>query len=77
VNAVKKPRRPKIYELANSESVVRWFWIPCDVFILYPLRPAVTQEQHDQQTRAVLAYVAAKTHLPLCDIGEPVARWYL
>ena len=77
LNTVKKPRRPKIYELASSETVVRWFWIPRDVFFLYPLRPAVSQEQHDHQTRALLAYVAAKTHLPLCDIGEPVARWYM
>ena len=77
LNTVKKPRRPKIYELANSETVVRWYWIPRNVLFLYPLRPAVPQEQHDHQARTLLAYVAAKTHLPLCDIGEPVARWYM
>jgi hypothetical protein len=77
VNTVKKARRPKVYELASSETVVRWFWIPREMRFTYPLRPAVTQEQHDRQMQALLAFVAAKTHLPLCDIGEPVARWYM
>jgi hypothetical protein len=77
VNAVKKAKRPKMYELSNSDTIVRWIWVPHDVYFFYPLKPELPYEQYNQQMQALLEFVAAKTHLPLYDISEPVARWYM
>jgi cell division protein FtsW (lipid II flippase) len=77
VNAVKKAKRPKMYELSNSDIIVRWIWVPRDVYFFYPFKPELPYEQYDQQMQALLEFVAAKTHLPLYDISEPVARWYM
>lgn len=77
VNAAKKSRRPRMYELGNSDTIVRWIWVPCDVTFLYMLKPTVPCEEHAGQMQALLQLVEAKTHLPLYDISDPKARWYM
>ena len=76
VNAVKKPRRPRVYELANEDTLVRWMWVQRDITPLYIFRPTIPQEEFDRQMQGLLEVVAGKTHLPLYDISEPRAkRW--
>jgi hypothetical protein len=43
----------------------------------YPLRPTLPYEEYNQQMQALIQFVAAKTRLPLYDISEPSARWYM
>ena len=77
VNAVKKPRRPRFYELANEDTLVRWIWVQRDITPLYILRPTIPQEEFDRQMQGLLEVVAGKTHLPLYDISEPRAKWWM
>ena len=77
VNAVKKPRRPRIYELANEDTLVRWMWVQRDITPLNIFRPTIPQEEFDRQMQGLLEVVAGKTHLPLYDISEPRAKWWM
>jgi len=77
VNAVKKPRRPRVYELSNSDTIARWIWIPPNITFFYPLRPTLPFGEYNEQMRALADFVAAKTHLPLYDISEPTVKWYM
>jgi hypothetical protein len=77
VNAVKKPRRPRVYELANEDTLVRWMWVQRDITPLYIFRPTIPQEEFDRQMQGLLEVVAGKTHLPLYDISEPRAKWWM
>jgi MFS family permease len=77
VNAVKKLRRPRFYELANEDTLVRWIWVQRDITPLYILRPTIPQEEFDRQMQGLLEVVAGKTHLPLYDISEPRAKWWM
>lgn len=70
VNGVKKPGRPKVYELANEDTLVRWLWVPSDAFPIFTLRPTIPQGEYDRQMHALLQVVEAKTHLPLYDISK-------
>ncbi len=77
VNAVKKPRRPRVYELANEDTLVRWMWVQRDITPLFIFRPTILQEEFDRQMQGLLEVVAGKTHLPLYDISEPRAKWWM
>jgi len=77
VNAVKKPRRPRVYELANEDTLVRWMWVQRDITPLFIFRPTIPQEEFDRQMQGLLEVVAGKTHLPLYDISEPRAKWWM
>jgi NADH:ubiquinone oxidoreductase subunit 3 (subunit A) len=77
VNAVKKPRRPRVYELANEDTLVRWMWVQRDSTPLFIFRPTIPQEEFDRQMQGLLEVVAGKTHLPLYDISEPRAKWWM
>jgi len=73
VNDTKKPKRPKFYELATSDTVARWMWLPPGMTFSYAFQsPLPLEEYHRQQ--AVLKLIAAKTHLPLYDIGPSKAK---
>jgi hypothetical protein len=65
--------KPKViyYELSGQTSRITWIWIekPRSVFI--PWRPAIPNEQYQQQMRALTALVQEKTGLPLYDLSEP------
>ena len=77
VNAVKKARRPKTYELASTDTIVRWIWIPGNVTPFFMLKPIVPQEEYDRQMQGLLEVVAGRTHLPLYDISQQKAAWYM
>jgi len=77
VNAVKKPRRPRFYELANEDTLVRWMWVQRDITPLFIFRPTIPQEEFDRQMQGLLEVVAGKTHLSLYDISEPRAKWWM
>ena len=77
VNAVKKPRRPKTYELASTDTIVRWIWVPGNITSLFILKPAIPQEEYDRQMQGLLEVVAGRTHLPLYDISQQKAAWYM
>jgi len=77
VNAVKKARRPKSYELASADTIVRWIWVPGDVTPLFMLKPAIPRQEYDRQMQGLLEMVAGRTHLPLYDISQQKAAWYM
>jgi flagellar basal body-associated protein FliL len=77
VNAVKKARRPKTYELASTDTIVRWTWIPGDITPLFMLKPTIPQQDYDRQMQSLLEVVAGRTHLPLYDISQQKAAWYM
>ncbi len=77
VNAVKKARGPKTYELASPDTIVRWMWIPGDITPLFMLKPTIPQQDYDRQMQSLLEVVAGRTHLPLYDISQPRAAWYM
>lgn len=68
VNDPKKPKRAKVYELATSETVARWMWLPPGMTFSYAFHPPLPLEEYHRQ-QAVLQLIEAKTHLPLYDIG--------
>lgn len=77
VNAVKKPRRPKTYELISQDTLVHWMWIPRNVSPLIMFHPTIPQEEYDRQMQGLLEVVAGRTHLPLYDISQSKAAWYM
>lgn len=74
VNDPKNPRRPKVYELASSDTVARWMWLPPRLPFFSVYQPTLPLEEYQQQMQAVLQLIEAKTHLPLYDIGPPNDR---
>ena len=77
VNAVKKLRRPKSYELVSQDTIVRWMWIPGTVSPLFMFHPTIPQEEYDRQMQGLLEVVAGRTHLPLYDISQQKTAWYM
>ncbi len=73
VNDPKKPKRPRVYELATSYTVARWMWLPLGMTFSYAFQPPLPLEEYHRQ-QAVLQLIAAKTHLPLYDIGPSKAK---
>jgi membrane protein YdbS with pleckstrin-like domain len=74
VNDPKKPKRPKVYELATSETVARWMWLPPGRTFFSALEPTLPLEEYHHKMQAVLQLIEAKTHLPLYDIGPSKAK---
>ena len=77
VSGINKPKRPKLYELSNPDTVARWIWLPRDMYFFYPLEPETSYEEYKQKMQALLEYIEAKTHLPLYDLTETTNKWYL
>lgn len=77
VNQVKKPRRPRIYELVGNDTLVRWMWIPRNAPVWQFLRPVIPYDEYERQMQGLLQLVEAKTNLPLYDISNPKAKWYM
>lgn len=77
VSGINKPRRPMMYELSNPEMVARWMWLPRNMYPFYPLEPELPYEEYNRKMQALLAFIAAKTHLPLYDLTETTTKWYL
>jgi len=73
VNDPKQPKRPKVYELATSETVARWLWLPPSMTFFSVYQPTLPREEYTQKMQAVLQLIEAKTHLPLYDIGPSKA----
>jgi hypothetical protein len=73
VNDPKKPKRPKVYELATRDTVARWMWLPPGMTFSYAFKPPLPLEEYHRQ-QAVLQLIEAKTHLPLYDIGPSKAK---
>ena len=71
VNDPKKPKRPKVYELATRETIARWMWLPPGRTFFSALKPTLPLEEYHQKMQALLQLIEAKTHLPLYDIGHP------
>ncbi len=69
VNDPKKPKRPKVYELATRDTVARWMWLPPGRTFFSALKPPLPLEEYHQKMQAVLQLIEAKTLLPLYDIG--------
>ena len=69
VNEPKQPKHAKVYELATSETVARWMWLPPEMTFFSLLKPTLPREEYDQKMQAVVQLIAAKTHLPLYDSG--------
>ena len=76
ITGADKPRRPQMYELANSSTVARWIIPPCQTFY-YSLEPEVPYEEYVRQMHALLEFIEAKTHLPLYDLREHKPGWYM
>jgi len=74
VNDPKKPKRAKVYELATSETVARWMWLPPGMTFFSAFKPTLPLEEYHQKMQAVLQLIEAKTHLPLYDIGPSKAK---
>jgi len=74
VNDPKQPKRSKVYELATGETVARWMWLPPERTFFSLLKPTLPPEEYDRKMQAVLQLIAAKTHLPLYDIGPSQAK---
>lgn len=74
VNDPKKPKRAKVYELATSETVARWMWLPPSMTFFSVYQPTLPLEEYKQKMQAVLQLIEAKTHLPLYDIGPSKAK---
>ena len=64
MNDTKKPKRPKVYELATRETVARWMWLPPGMAFFYALRSTLPLEEYKQKMQTVLQLIEAKTHLP-------------
>ena len=77
VSGINKPKRPKLYELSNPDTVARWIWLPRDMYFFYPIEPEASYEEYNQKMQALLEYIEAKTHLPLYDLTETTNKWYL
>jgi hypothetical protein len=74
VNDPKNPKRPKVYELATSDTVARWMWLPPSLPFFSVYQPTLPPEEYQQKMQAVLQLIEAKTHLPLYDIGPSKAK---
>jgi hypothetical protein len=76
ITGADKPRRPQMYELANSLTVARWIIPPRNTFY-YSLEPELPYEEYVRQMHALLELIEAKTHLPLYDLREHKPGWYM
>jgi len=47
------------------------------MYPFYPLEPELPYDEYNRQMQALLEYIEAKTHLPLCDLTETTNKWYL
>ena len=74
VNDPKKPKRAKVYELATPDRVVRWMCLAPGSTFFSNWKPTLPLEEYHREMQAVLQVIAAKTHLPLYDIGPSKAR---
>lgn len=77
ISGVNKPRRPKFYELSNEKMVVRWIWLPSNMYFFYLFVPTTSYEEYHQRMQSLLELIEAKTHLPLYDLTETTNKWYL
>lgn len=62
-----KPGHVQVYELANSEKVLRFARLPCKS-LSSSYKPTISYNEYDQQMRALLNLIAAKTSLSLYDL---------
>lgn len=60
------------YELASRQTVARWVFLPRRTWSFY--KTEVPYEQYEQQMRALLSYIAARTGLPLYDLRNRPAK---
>lgn len=65
-NRLSVQQLPTYYELSNARDVVRWRWVHWRSFIA--IEPTLPVAEYDEQMRAVLSLVSAKTGLTLCDV---------
>lgn len=56
------------YELASAQASIPWVWVRPGAFGARLFEPTIPQYEYDRQMEALLALVAAKTGLPLCDL---------
>jgi hypothetical protein len=61
---------PRTYELDSDNAVVRWIWIPRNMYRAFSFEPAMSYEEYSQRMQALLDLISAKTGLPLYDLGE-------
>lgn len=65
--------KPKViyYELSSQTSRITWMRVVNARSVFAPWRPALPNEQYQQQMQALTALVTEKTGLPLYDLSEP------
>lgn len=68
----RKPGSLLTYELSSTRTVTRWIYLPRKTWYFY--KTEVPYEQYEQQIRALLSHIAARTHLPLYDLRERPAK---
>jgi hypothetical protein len=67
----KRYPHPTLFELSSPNDIVRWTWMrPGSLKVLFYARPALSQEDYNQQMQSLLSFIAARTGLPLYDLRE-------
>ncbi|HZR40127.1 MAG TPA: hypothetical protein VFB12_08435 [Ktedonobacteraceae bacterium] len=59
---------PVFFELASPQTVIRWNWLRRKGSLFYP--PSTSPAEYEQQMRAMLSVIKAKTGLPLYDLRK-------
>lgn len=66
---------PALFELSSANDIVRWnWWRRSSLKLVFAAQPMLPQEEYDQQMRALLSLIAARTSLPLHDLREKPAH---
>jgi len=64
-----KNRAAITYELSSARDIVRWTWVLRKTYWV-GLGPTIPHDEYNRQMQALLAFVTARTGLPLYDLRE-------
>lgn len=75
VVGAKRYPHPALFELSSASDVVRWTWLRrSNGKLIFFARPMLPEEEYNQQMRALLSLIAARTGLPLYDLRDKPAQ---
>lgn len=62
------------FEVASADETIQWSWVRSSGIsrLFFFARPVVSPSEYEQQMRAMLAMIQARTQLPLVDLRKPL-----